>query len=143
MNTFVVDSSVVAKWLPPLNHEPFAAEARKLLAYWTDGKIDLSVPDLLNIEVANILWKAARTKRCTWTQARTALEILISYGLPLVPSVTLLELALRISLEYERTVYDCLYVALAVQSSRTLVTADEKLAKALAAYFPVKWIGAI
>ena len=64
MKAFIVDSSVVAKWLPPLNNEPLACEARALLADWTRGKIELSVPDLLLIEVANVLWKATRAGRC-------------------------------------------------------------------------------
>jgi predicted nucleic acid-binding protein len=55
----------------------------------------------------------------------------------------LLELALQTSLQYKRTVYDSIYIALAVRSGRELITADEKLANALAAYFPLKWIGAI
>ena len=58
MRAFVVDSSVAAKRLPPLNNEPLASEARVLLTDWTRGKIELSVPDLLLIEVANVLWKA-------------------------------------------------------------------------------------
>lgn len=143
MKSFVVDSSLVAKWLPPLSNEPFAIEARKLLVEWTRGRIELSVPDLLLIEVANVLWKAARVGRCGADEARSALNILISYNLPVVPSMTLLNLAFRIGIEYKRTVYDSIYIALAVQSQRELITADEKLANALAAYFPVKWIGAI
>ena len=143
MKAFVVDSSVAAKWLPPLNNEPLASEARGLLADWTCGKIELSVPDLLHIEVANVLWKAARAGRCKATEVRTGLKILLSYGLPVAASATFLEMALRIGIEYERTVHDSIYVALAVQSGRELVTADEKLANALAAYFPVKWIGAM
>ena len=39
--------------------------------------------------------------------------------------------------------YDCLYVALAVQSKTEWITADERLANALAARLPVKWLGAI
>ena len=89
-----------------------------------------------------MLWKAARAGRCEAAEANAALKILVSYGLPVAASATLLETALRISIEYERTVYDSIYVALAVQSRRELITADEKLANALAAYFPVKWIGA-
>ena len=143
MRAFVVDSSVAAKRLPPLNNEPLASEARALLTDWTRGKIELSVPDLLLIEVANVLWKAARSGRCKPAEACAALKILISYRLPVAPSATLLELALRIGVEYERTVYDSIYVALAVQSGRELITADEKLANAFAAYFPVKWIGAM
>jgi predicted nucleic acid-binding protein len=143
VKAFVVDSSVVAKWLPPLNNEPLASEARGLLADWTRGKIELSVPDLLLIEVANVLWKATRAGWCKAVEARASLKILISYGLTVAASATLLETALRIGIEYERTVCDSIYVALAVESERELITADEKLANALAAYFPVKWIGAM
>jgi predicted nucleic acid-binding protein len=143
VKAFVIDSSVAAKWLPPLNNEPLASEARELLADWTHGKIELSVPDLLHIEVANVFWKAARAGRCKAAEARAALKILTSYGLPVAASAASLELALRIGIEYERTVYDSIYVALAVQSGRELITADEKLANALAAYFPVKWIGSM
>jgi len=55
----------------------------------------------------------------------------------------LLDRAFDIATAFERTVYDCLYVALAVQSHAQLVTADERLANSLAACFPVKWLGAI
>ena len=85
MRAFVVDSSVAAKWLPPLDNEPLASEARGLLADWTRGKIELSVPDLLHIEVANVLWKAARAGRCKVAEARAAFEILASYGLAVAP----------------------------------------------------------
>ena len=33
------------------------------------------------------------------------------------------------------------YVALAITSGRPLLTADEKLANALAAHFPIRWLG--
>jgi predicted nucleic acid-binding protein len=59
-----------------------------------------------------------------------------------VPSLTLIEKAFEIATACGRTVYDSLYVALAVHSKAPLVTADEKLANALAARFPVKWLGA-
>jgi predicted nucleic acid-binding protein len=43
---------------------------------------------------------------------------------------------------HDRTVYDSIYVALALQYKADLFTADERLANALAARFPVKWLGA-
>jgi predicted nucleic acid-binding protein len=51
--------------------------------------------------------------------------------------------ALSIALKHGRSLYDCLYIALALHSSAQLVTADEKLANALAGHFPIKWLGAI
>jgi predicted nucleic acid-binding protein len=36
-----------------------------------------------------------------------------------------------------------LFFAVAVQESATLITADEKLANAVAAYLPVRWLGAM
>jgi predicted nucleic acid-binding protein len=54
-----------------------------------------------------------------------------------------LEEAFSIAATFNRTVYDSLYVALAVRSKADLVTADERLANALAARLPVKWLGAV
>ena len=45
------------------------------------------------------------------------------------------------ALSFQRTVYDAIYVALAITSGRPLLTADEKLANALAAHFPIRWLG--
>jgi predicted nucleic acid-binding protein len=61
--------------------------------------------------------------------------------IPTSASVDLLQLGLEIAFAHDQTVYDSLYVALAVQSGSVVMTADEKLANALAAYLPVKWLG--
>jgi len=60
-----------------------------------------------------------------------------------VSSLLLLPEALKIAFANDRGVYDCLYVALAAESRAELITADERLANALAARFPVKWLGAL
>jgi predicted nucleic acid-binding protein len=44
---------------------------------------------------------------------------------------------------FERTVYDSMYVTLAVISGAPLITADERLANALASRFPVRWLGSM
>ena len=62
-------------------------------------------------------------------------------NIPTSPSIDLLQLGLEIALAHDRTVYDSLYLALAVQSRSVVITADEKLANALAAHLPVKWLG--
>ncbi len=48
-----------------------------------------------------------------------------------------------IALRYRCSVYDALYVATALESNAVLVTADEALARGLAAELPVKLLGAI
>ncbi len=60
-----------------------------------------------------------------------------------VPTQGLIEQAFRIATDFNRTVYDSIYVALAVGSRAELITADERLANAVAAYLPVKWLGAL
>ena len=62
---------------------------------------------------------------------------------PTTSSHDLLEEAFSIAATFDRTVYDSLYVALAVRLKADMVTADERLANALAAHLPVKWLGAV
>ena len=61
--------------------------------------------------------------------------------LPTFSSQELLHEAFTIATAFGRTIYDALYVALAVGFKAQLVTADERLANSLAAYLPVKWLG--
>jgi predicted nucleic acid-binding protein len=124
MSRFVVDASVAVKWfLPEIHH----THARRLLT----GGHTLLVPDLLFPEVGNILWKRVRATDITATEADTILQTL--GGLPLVvsPSWPLVTVALTIACQAGRTVYDCLYLALAIQEKTVMVTADEKFYNSL------------
>lgn len=49
----------------------------------------------------------------------------------LIAAVPLLPRALEIAKQFHQTVYDCLYVALAEREGYELVTADDKLVKAV------------
>ena len=51
--------------------------------------------------------------------------------------------ALPIGLTCDRSLYDCWYVASAIQSNPEGITADERLPNALAARTAAKWRGAI
>jgi len=137
----VVDASTAAKWLPPLHGEPLALQAQELLQRWMRAELDLIVPDLMFIEVGNALWKTVRKGGCTRAQAAAAMQLLREHELTVIPSQSLLDAALRIALDHNRTMYDSIYVALAASSRTQLVTADEKLANALAGYYPVRWLG--
>lgn len=143
MSRFVVDASVAAKWFLPGAGETLVGEALNLLRRYAKGEIQLIVPDLFWAEFANILWKAVRRGRWTKSAADAAITAMKARHLPTVPSLNLLEEAFAIATSFDRTVYDSLYVALAVVSKAQLITADERLARALAAYLPVQWLGSI
>jgi predicted nucleic acid-binding protein len=139
---FVLDASVATKWLLPSAGEPLAAEALDLLRGYSIGEVQLIVLDLFWAELANVLWKAIRLGRCTTKSAETGLKSLRQLNLPTASSAELVEPALALAVAFDRTVYECLYVALAVQSRGQFLTADERLANALAGRLPVKWLGA-
>ena len=143
MTTFVVDASVGAKWLLPASDEPLSQQALSLLRRYTRDEVRLLVPDLFWTEVANVLWKAVRQRRWSASTAQSALSHLMQLALPTIPCAEVLENTLAIALKFDRTAYDSLYVAVAVSTDSTLVTADERLANALAAHFPVRWIGSV
>jgi predicted nucleic acid-binding protein len=138
----VVDASVAAKWCLPAQHEELIAQAEELLASYRRTEIRFLVPDLFWAELANVLWKAARQGRISAEGAASALSLVSSLGISSVPAFDLLPQALLLAMSHDRTVYDSLYVALAVQSKSEMITADERLANALAAKLPVKWLGA-
>jgi len=126
MIPLVVDSSVSIKWYVP---EDLAAEALRV----RDGTRPLHAPDFLEVEVAAILWKKIRRGEMTRAVADGVLADLPALGIitfhptrPLVPSA--FDLADRTG----RTVYDCLYLALAVQLGGAMVTGDDKLVNSLA-----------
>jgi predicted nucleic acid-binding protein len=142
VNTIVLDASVAAKWFLPAAGETLVKEATALLDRYAKGEIRFLVPDLFWAEIGNILWKAVRQNRCTEDSAEKAISSLVARKLPTVSSEQLLPGAFAIATTFDRTVYDSIYVALAITSKSQLVTADERLANALAARLPVKWLGA-
>jgi predicted nucleic acid-binding protein len=139
----VLDASVAAKWFLPPAQETLAEEALRLLEQYVEGHTRFLVPDLFWPEFGNILWKSVRLRRFSRQSAEAAIVALEERKIPTAPTPSLLKDAFAIAATFDRTVYDCMYVALAVASNAPLVTADERLANALAARFPVRWLGAL
>ena len=142
MTSYVLDASVAAKWFLPAASEPLSAEAVRLLKRYAGGGLNFLVPDLFFAEFANVLWKAERSGRCDRAIADAAIAKIVSSGFLAFPSATLIESAIQIARAYGRTVYDCLYVSLAIETRTQVVTADEKLASSLTGRLPVLWLGA-
>jgi len=58
-----------------------------------------------------------------------------------ISTSNLLIQAFQIAVDYDRSFYDSLYVALALTAKTQLITADERLVKALGSRFPIRWLG--
>jgi predicted nucleic acid-binding protein len=142
LNTLVLDASVAIKWAIPSAREPLTDESVRLLKRYVDNEVEFIVPDVFWAEVGNVLWKGTRQRRWRQDEAEAIAADMKARDFATVSSLILLPEALKIAFAHDRAVYDCLYVALAVQSKTDLITADERLANALAAHLPVKWLGA-
>ena len=141
MTAYVLDARVAAKWFLPPVHETLASKALQVLREYGAGRIRLLVPDLFWPEFGNVLWKAVRQKRISLKSAEQSILELANAGIGTEPSKPLLQNAFTIAAAFDQTVYDGIYVALAIASDTPLITADERLANALGAQFPVRWLG--
>ena len=138
MKRLVVDASVVAAAFFPERH---SEAARRLLL--SGG--DLSAPDLIYAEIANVVWKRHGRGEITAEEAAGLLSDVLELPLEITPSEQLVAAALALAVRTGRTVYDCLYVALAVQTRTVMVSDDQRLVCALAGgplNEHVAWLGA-
>jgi predicted nucleic acid-binding protein len=122
---YVVDASVVAA---AFFQDEQADACRSVLV----SKHTLHAPDLIYPETANVIWKRRLRGEVTEQEAAELLADVLRIPLCITPSGTLVDAALRLALKTERTVYDCLYLALAVQEKAVMVTGDQRLANAMA-----------
>ena len=124
MTPHVVDASVVIKWFVDEVH---AEAARRL----QEDQYQLFAPDLLWPECGNILWKKVRRGELIPDEARLIWGALEQQPISAFPSLLVLDLALEVALDTNRTVYDSCYLALAMLLGCQLVTADQRLFNAL------------
>lgn len=127
MTAIVVDASVGLKWFVPEVH---AVEARQ----WRNLPYEFHVPSIFfELEIANVLWKKVRRTEISHADADMILSQLSTLPLTRHPESTLLKEAFKLAGQTQRTVYDCLYLALAEQLSGKLLTADLRLYNSLSA----------
>ena len=124
MTPLVVDASVAIKWLLPELH---SNSARRVLA----EDATLFAPDLLWAELGNVLWKRVRSGEIAAEDARDLLRDFRRFPVSTTPALVLIGAALEIATQLDRTVYDSLYLALAIGKRCRLVTADRRLYNAL------------
>jgi predicted nucleic acid-binding protein len=119
MKRLVVDASVAVKWYIPEIHGEAAVR-------FLDPAFDLSAPELIGPEFGNILWKKIRRSEITPEEGSEILSAFQALDLQLYPTSSLLASAMELAVALDHSVYDSLYLALAIALERRLVTADRR-----------------
>ena len=121
----VVDASVAVKWL--VNEDDSVAADRLLTADYA-----LYAPRLLVSEVGNALWRKVRAGELKPGEVGAMAAAIVEMPLRWAADETICADAARIAVALDRSIYDCLYLALAHRLAGTLVTADRRFSNALA-----------
>ncbi len=139
MSVYIVDASVAVKWSFPEDHTD---ESLRLRA----PSHQLCAPDFLWVELASVVCQQIQRRQVLRAKGLEILSALRRVPIQIFPSAELLDMATAIALETSTSVYDCLYLALAVSLDSRMVTADRKLFHALATgnlANRVMWVGNI
>lgn len=126
MTRYVVDASVALKWFMP---ERLSEAAGRL----HPAKHSLSVPAFFWLEIGNVLAKKIRRRELTRDEGDYILDELRHLRLQRHADERLFRPAYALALQTQRSLYDCLYLALAEVIDGRMVTADRKFYAALMA----------
>lgn len=121
--TIVVDASIALKWVL---EEPGSDAAEELL------EKDLAAPSLWLLEAGNALWRRTVRGELSQAEAEERLTELTKAPVVSVPLEQDLPEAMRLAIQLNHPVYDCLYLALAKRLGTYVVTADTRFSQAVA-----------
>ncbi len=115
----VLDASVIVPWfvkheLTSLTH-PF-------------GREPFIIPSLTFSEVANTIWKYKELGEARAKIIEHAGIYLRGLATMVVPDEDLLAVAGRLAVSHQHSVYDCIYLSLALSENCPVITADRKMA---------------
>lgn len=125
MNLYVVDASVVVQWFLPEQHSEAAGRLRS-------KESQLYAPDLLFLEIANVLIKHVRRKEISHSMAEQIRAAIARSPILAHPDRGLLDAAYSLAQQTGCSLYDAIYLALAVKLKGKMVTADRRFYNGLA-----------
>jgi predicted nucleic acid-binding protein len=139
---YVVDASVVFKWLAPLEDEANLDAALRALGDYRQGLVSFVAPTVLDYEVGHALRSAIRRDRMTAAQGEEIYQRYRILDLPLVDQHRDLAEVWRMAERLDCGFYDASYAALSLSRGLPLLHADARLRPKLDAGFPnARWIG--
>ncbi len=124
MRAYIIDASVVLKWFIPEEH---CEQALRL----KDSDARLHAPAFLTLEVGNVLSKKRRRGELTAQDTEDIWRAFRRAPIRRHADETLVLAAFDLAQNTKQSLYDCLYLALAMQLNRSFLTADRKFYQAL------------
>jgi predicted nucleic acid-binding protein len=123
MKNYVVDASVILKWVVGNKRESDYEKAMALLETWTKGDIELSAPILWQYEVGNFLGRSLHH------EAMDKMNLLLNLNIKNVALTNdMINRCFLWMRQKKVTFYDASYLAVVSEINGTLITADEKFA---------------
>ena len=119
----VVDASVVVKWFVA---EIYSDRALRLMDLYSKGRVELIAPTLIYYEVANAL-RFHPYYRLTKEELIAIIRMLRNMQIIIEPTDEMWSRAFRVSISYGVSIYDAIYIAIALALNVKFVTSDEKL----------------
>jgi predicted nucleic acid-binding protein len=129
MTTYVVDTTIVIKRLVK---EIYTPNVKTLFRSLAEGD-ELLCPEFCLVECTNVLWKHVRFHGMPQATAEETITRLLDLPLSVESVGRLLPRALQVGLAHNLAVYDALYITMAEDLDCSLITVDDRQAKAAAA----------
>ncbi|MCK6477210.1 MAG: type II toxin-antitoxin system VapC family toxin [Phycisphaerales bacterium] len=124
MTRAVVDASVLVKLIIP---EPDSELAERAVG----GLTHILAPDLVWAELASVVQKRHRGRMLTTAQARRLIAAIRLIPVQSTPCSAVFEAAFELAAATGCTLYDGMYLAVALERDVPLITADAKLVNAV------------
>jgi len=121
MKKYIVDASVILKWVLEKEKEPDHDKAIGLLHAWGSGEVGIAAPGLWTYEVANILGRALPD------EASQKMKLLLDLKMNVIDcSEQMIRQCLAWMKGCQVTFYDAAYLAAAYEIDAVLLTTDDK-----------------
>lgn len=128
MRISVIDTSALIRLYIPDGPSPDFLEECIDSAY--KAETTLIMPELALAEAAQVLWKKEKKKYLTQTEVDEIISAILELPIEIVSHYDYLQDAVSLARKYNLTVYDSLFLAVALRKSGELITVDERLKKA-------------
>lgn len=124
MSAIVIDASVALKWLV---EEP---DSDLTVARSLESETRIA-PDYLLMECAYVIWKKVGQKQLTHRTGEEIIDSLNTLPITFHATYRLITLSYKLAVELNCSVYDCSYLALALNYQCPVVTADKRFYNAV------------